>query len=370
MSVLPTSDQPFKNDSRASTPSLSKQNSRSPSQLFNNDQFTNSPHAKSNPHSISPGSLPHTLFDEKKSKKLSPDNKIEKQQQKLTDLGWNKQHLNDFHGFQSTATQNNGNGDVSNISESSHTTVEWQNELARHILSMYASTTANNNLNNSKAILKFVDNEDSEKNIMNIIDKTIFDESIKKRNEEDVEKKMKKIKTLNLFNNKGEKDSASVKTSMKSKNSQSMNSIFNGNENEKMDKNENENETNNIDKNIRISKSSSSSRQKPVNSGSIIDEERGSVGTIKDQKRGSVSMIRSNLSTSLNRSVKTPLSYFPDGNESMRLGKRKEPVRAKTPVGVKDPGEGVPLRLNGPPICYPVWFIGDDWLYLQVYIHW
>ena len=41
--------------------------------------------------------------------------------------------------------------------ESSHTTVEWQNELARHILSMYASTTASTNMSHSKAILEFVD---------------------------------------------------------------------------------------------------------------------------------------------------------------------------------------------------------------------
>jgi hypothetical protein len=255
-------------------------------------------------------------------------------------MGWNKQHLNDFHGFQSIATENNGN-EEDGIQDGSHTTIEWQNELARHILSMYASTTANSNLNSSKAILKFVDNEDSEANIMNMIDKTIFDEGVTKKSEEDVAKKLRIMKTLNLSANKGEKDEKSLNRSSSSSNSRSMNSIFNGN------KNDSENKKKNIPVDaIRSSVSSSSSRPPPrlLNS--------------SQSNRGEVSMVRSNLSTPQTRSTKTPLSFFPDGNEPLRVGKGKEPLT------LKDAGEvEVPLRMRGPPLCYPVWFIGTGDIY-------
>lgn len=306
-----------RNTSRLSTPSLK------------NRQLSPSP-TKYLPYSSSPELILPSTSNDKIVRKVSPD-----RQQQLTDMGWNKQHLNDFHGFQSIATQNNGN-EEKGIQEGSHTTIEWQNELARHILSMHASTTANTNLNSSKAILKFVDNKDGEANVMSIIDKTIFDERLKKKKEEEVAKKLKTVKTLNLSLNKGEKEGKTLNRSSHSSNSRSMNSIFNGN------KNDIDNKKKIIDVS-RSSVSSSSSRPPPLSSSQPTREE----------KRGSVSMVRSNLSTPQTRSMKTPLSFFPDGNEPLRAGPGTEP-----------PGEvDVPLRMNGPPLCHPVWFIGTGDIY-------
>jgi hypothetical protein len=318
-------DHQSRNTARLSTPYQCNTRGTTPS--VKNRQSSPSP-TKYLPYSSSPEMFPSNISNEKKVKKVSPD-----RQQQLTDIGWNKQHLNDFHGFQSIATQNNGN-EEDGIQEGSHTTIEWQNELARHILSMYASTTANTNLNSSKAILKFVDNEGSEANVMSIIDKTIFDEGLKKRNEEEVAKKLKTVKTLNLSINKGEKKEKALNRSTTSRNSRSMNSIFNGN------KNDIDNKKKNIIDVSRSSVSSSSSRPRPLNSSQ----------STRDEKRGSVSMVRSNLSTPQTRSMKAPLSFFPNGNDPLRAGKGTEP-----------PGEvDIPLRMNGPPLCHPVWFIGDE----------
>lgn len=337
MSAPLAPDHPSRNATRLSTPY--KPNSRGGTPSQSNRQSTTPSPTKYAPHSSSPEELNSSnISHKKKDKKVSP----ERQQQLLTDIGWNKQHLNDFHGFQSIATEKNGN-EEDGIQDGSHTTIEWQNELARHILSMYASTTANSNLNSSKAILKFVDNEDSEANLMNMIDKTISDEGVTKKSEEDVAKKLRIKKTLNLSVNKGEKDEKekSLNRSSSSSNSRSMNSIFNGNKNDL----ENKKMIIPMDA-VRSSVSSSSSRPppRPLNS--------------SQSNRGEVSMVRSNLSTPQTRSTKTPLSFFPDGNEPLRAGKGKEPLTLKDAREVE-----VPLRMRGPPLCYPVWFIGTGDIY-------
>ena len=135
---------------------------------------------------------------------LSPE-QIVKQQQKLKEIGWTQQRVNEstdddnhvsghnegtdpgddqIHNTNSTPNKNNrtklkklspgetegkateeGGEDALETTEEvpsgAYTTLEWQNELARHILSMYASTTAVNHLAESKAILEFVDTKRS-----------------------------------------------------------------------------------------------------------------------------------------------------------------------------------------------------------------
>ena len=139
---------------------------------------------------------------------LSPE-QISKQQQKLKEIGWTQQRVNEttdddehnkfgdrnegtdpgddqIHDANSTPNKNNriklkklsptgdaekrarvegvGDGALDMAGEATtgaYTTLEWQNELARHILSMYASTTAVDHLAESKAILEFVDTKRS-----------------------------------------------------------------------------------------------------------------------------------------------------------------------------------------------------------------
>ena len=135
---------------------------------------------------------------------LSPE-QVVKQQQKLKEIGWTQQRVNEttdevnnvgdrnegtdpgddqMHtqynlkinrsklkkvaagDHEGNATEGEGEGEgafetTEEFQSGAYTTLEWQNELARHILSMYASTTAVNHLEESKAILEFVDTKRS-----------------------------------------------------------------------------------------------------------------------------------------------------------------------------------------------------------------
>ena len=87
------------------------------------------------------------------------DDEKDSRQRNLIEMGWTKQQVNEgaveHHTGEMSADYSRERTVEKN--NSSHTTTEWQNELARHILSMYATTTANTNMAGSKAILEFVD---------------------------------------------------------------------------------------------------------------------------------------------------------------------------------------------------------------------
>ena len=101
---------------------------------------------------------------------MSPEDVVQ-QQKLLTDMGWTQQRVHEgekevARGASRSKAKRKDEEEGGEEAEAegavgAHTTLEWQNELARHILSMYATTTAAQHMPESRAILEFVDTKRS-----------------------------------------------------------------------------------------------------------------------------------------------------------------------------------------------------------------